>query len=144
MPLLVKLELYFSRTTELIGEPQPTDEEFDKFMTEEIPSSFHITFPRYKEYVCSLFDEYCQIYGPPDCFYKDGFVEFTLQECHQSGFLINEDIYNHLENFPLYDTIFEGSPGNEGIYPSPVFPDEEIGVIKFAITSITDIDEEDL
>lgn len=142
MPFLVKLELYFSRTTELIGEPQPTDEEFDKFMREEIPSHFYITFPRYKEYVCCLFDIYCQNNDTPKCSYKDGFVEFKIKECHKSNFLITEDIYEHLENFPLYDTLFEGSPGNEAIYPSPIFPDEEIGVVKFAITSVNYVDEE--
>lgn len=143
MPFLVRLELYFSRTTLLEIEPQPTDEEFDKFMKEEIPSPFSITFPRYKEYVCSLFSDYCEINEPPECFYKDGFVEFKLEECHQCAFVITEDIYQHLEGFPLYDTIFEGEPGNEGIYPSPVFPDEEIGVVKFAITDVKHIDDED-
>ena len=143
MSFLIKLELYFSRTTLLEIEPQPTDEEFDKFMKEKISSTFGVKFPRYRNYVCSLFDNYCEIYGPPECLYKDGFVEFKLEECHQCALVIVEDIYSHLEKFSIYDTIFNGEPGNEGIYPSPVFPDEEIGVVKFAITDVKLIYDDD-
>jgi hypothetical protein len=114
----VSLRLFFLRTNNTNGTPNPTQIKLNTFMQTRARGT---TIPRYKQYV-----EYLLAGNlVTDIICKIGVISFTIL------LYTSEKLFSALINESLEDGIYEGTPGNAGIYFCKDAPDRELGLIDY-------------
>lgn len=114
----INIRFFFKPTSE--ESYDITNDDLDFFM-EQLDEN---GVPRYLEYLDYIFTE-----GKiSDVSYSHGKVTFTYKP---PRYLTKEKLIKSLLDTPLEDTMFEGQPGNVGIYPFPEEPSKEMGLIDF-------------